>query len=116
MIIVSLFIAHSSLRVQQRERCRIGYAAEVFDMMGFGYGSGWIYMFIGGLLIVGLIVLIVFLLVRATSVAGKSGYNAPPDAEHADTRHALAILAERYAKGEISDEEYQHRKSEITRS
>ncbi len=84
-------------------------------MMGFGYGTGWIYMLIGGLLIVGLIVLIVFLLVRANSVSGKSGATAPPDANQTDTQRALAILAERYARGEISDEEYQHKKSEITR-
>ena len=54
-------------------------------MMGFGYGTGWIYMLIGGLLIVGVIVLIVFLLVRAISVSGISGATAPPDANQTFT-------------------------------
>lgn len=75
-----------------------------------GYTSGWIFMFIGGLIVIGIIVLIIYALVRAANTSGSSASHEVP---YDSTSRALTILAERYAKGEISDEEYKQKKSEI---
>ncbi len=81
-----------------------------------GYGFSWILMFVGGLIVTVIIVLIIFALVRAVNTSGKSGYAAPHEMQHDHNNRALAVLAERYAKGEISEEEYKQKKSEITKS
>ena len=80
-------------------------------MMGYGYNG--IFMLIGGLVLIGVIVLVVYAVVHTTSVSGRTGYQAPPEAQSASSRRALEILAERYAKGEISDEEYNQKKAEL---
>lgn len=83
-------------------------------MMGFGdvwFGMGWMWIF-WLLLIAGLILLVV-VAVRALSGGTEgSGTNRPgagfgrtPD----PTARAQEILAERFARGELSDEEYQSR-------
>ena len=83
-------------------------------MMGYGWEYGWILMFIGGLIVIGIIALVVYALIRTTNASGKSSSSAPHEMQDSNNR-ALAILAERYAKGEISDEEYRHKKNEITK-
>jgi len=82
-------------------------------MMGYGYG--WIFLFVGGLLVIGIIVLIIYALVRTANVSGKSSSSAPYEMQNDSSSRALAVLAERYARGEISDEEYKQKKSVITR-
>lgn len=84
-------------------------------MMGYGWNYGWIFMLIGGLIIIGIIGLIVYALVRASNGSGKSISSAPHEMQNDNTSRALSILAERYARGEISDEEYKQKKIEITR-
>jgi putative membrane protein len=72
-------------------------------MMNWGTGmSGWgmLFMTFSTLLIVGLVVGGIVFAVRQT------GTRAQPMPPRADPRH---ILAERYARGEIDDEEYQRR-------
>ena len=81
-------------------------------MMGYGYG--WILMFIGGLIVIGIIGVIIYALVRAANPSGKSGSSVLHETQY-DSSSALAVLAERYAKGEISDEEYKQKKSEISK-
>jgi putative membrane protein len=81
-------------------------------MMGFGYG--WIFMFFGGLIVIGIIVLIVFALVHAANESGRSGASAQHETKAESASRALAILAERYASGEISEEEYRQKKNVIT--
>jgi len=83
-------------------------------MMGFGWEYGWILMLVGGLIVIGIIALIIYALVRATSVSGKSISSAPHEMQDRNSR-ALAILAERYARGEINDEEYKQKKIEISK-
>ena len=83
-------------------------------MMGYGWEYGWILMLLGGLIVIGIIALIVYALIRTTNVSGKYNSSATHDFQDSNSR-ALAILAERYAKGEISDEEYKHKKNEITK-
>lgn len=69
-----------------------------YGMMGYGWG--WI-MMIG---IVILVVLGIFALIR---------YLKQPD--RTVSRSALDILNERYAKGEINDEEYQKMKAQLNK-
>ncbi|HEY4599932.1 MAG TPA: SHOCT domain-containing protein [Cerasibacillus sp.] len=67
-------------------------------MMGYGwFGVFWMIIFI--LLIIALIYLVVKVIQNNKHENEKS---APND--------ALNILKERYAKGEITDEEYEHKK------
>jgi putative membrane protein len=81
-------------------------------MMGgdFGWGSGW--MFFGGLMMLlfwGGIIALIVLAVRALSgsssnMANRS--NATPIQRNGAAQSPLEILQARYAKGEISREEY----------
>jgi len=72
-----------------------------YDMM---YDYGWIYMILGMLLIVGIVLLIVWLI-------RQSGTGSTRSIDRGET--ALVILKKRYAKGEISKEEYERMKSDI---
>ena len=84
-------------------------------MMGYGWNYSWILMLVGGLIVIGIIALIIYALVRATNVSGKSGSSTPHETQNESTSRALAVLAERYARGEITDDEYKQKKIEITR-
>ena len=85
------------------------------------YRYDWmIPMLVGGLILVGLIILVIFLIMRYlkntndAGGSGYSGYSRTSGSEQPDpAARALSILAERYAKGEISDEEYRQKKAEI---
>jgi len=68
---------------------------------GWGMGFGWIFMIIfWGLVILGIVYLI--------QVVSKG-------TKKEDTETPLDILKKRYAKGEITKEEYQKRKDDLTR-
>jgi putative membrane protein len=78
-------------------------------MMGNGWGMGW--MWLVWPLIILVIVLLAVLLVRGTTTRAPSSGDeaaAPPGGERGRTR-AQEILDERYARGELTDEEYQER-------
>ncbi|MGQ1839706.1 SHOCT domain-containing protein [Kocuria turfanensis] len=76
---------------------------------GMGWGMGWMWIF-WLLLIVGTVVL-VFVLVKL--LTGNSGGGTRQDGPAPPTgprpRRSLEILEERYARGEISTEEYRDR-------
>ena len=78
-------------------------------MSGYGFDMGWIWL-VGLLVLVGL-VLIVFVAVRAFSGGVDQGSHgdagALPGQGHRST--ARQLLDERYAKGELSSEEYRER-------
>ncbi len=76
--------------------------------MGYGYGMGgmWLWWLFGLLLIVGLVLLAV-LVVR--TLAGGTGSGPPNAPGAAPPNRAREILDERYARGEVSTEEYQER-------
>ena len=78
-------------------------------MMGNGWGMGWMW-FIWPLIMLGIILLVVFL-VRGTTTRtpGHGGETAPPPHGQSGRSHAQEILDERYARGELSDEDYQER-------
>jgi putative membrane protein len=76
--------------------------------MGYGYGMGgmWLWWLFGLILLVGLVLLAV-LVVRTLAGGTVSG---PPGAPgSAPPNRAREILDERYARGEVSTEEYQER-------
>lgn len=73
-----------------------------FNMMGFG----WLALIIGIAATAGIIVFILSFMRHPMNNPGN--YNS-------NKNRALEILSERYAKGEIGDEEYRQRKSELTR-
>jgi putative membrane protein len=76
-------------------------------MMGYGFdggGLGWIWMLGGLLLIVGIVVLIVW----AIGAANRGGTS-----REAERPVALDILRERYARGEITQQEFEQAKKTL---
>lgn len=82
-----------------------------YDWMRYG-GLGAILI---GLAIVLIIVLVVALLVRRNHVPDQH-VNRMYETKQEGAGNALAILAERYAKGEITAEEYAKMKSDLKQS
>lgn len=80
-----------------------------------GYQDGWILMILAGLILIGIIVLIILMIIRITNGSKKDVHTNTIEANQSSPDRALMILAERYAKGEINDEEYRQKKSEITK-
>lgn len=77
-----------------------------FDHMN-GWGGGW--MWLWGVAMMVLFVVLIVWLVRASDGPARPTHQAPPD----PTARAREILAERYASGELSTEEYRERVSEL---
>lgn len=75
---------------------------------GFGFGFGWIFM----LLFWGLVIWAIFALVRS-----GSGHSCCGGHDHSEKGHgektALDILKERYAKGEVSKEDFDRMKKDL---
>ena len=89
-----LFTATGSVAAQQRTT---GYGGMMNDGWGWGMFGGWGFLWL--LLLVGLIVLVV----SAASGSDQSRGGEQPD-------RALAELRERYARGEINEEEFEERR------
>lgn len=77
-------------------------AGDAWDHMG-GWGGGW--MWLWGLAMMALFVVLIVWLVRA----GGGDPSASHRAERSSTDRARGILAERYARGELSTDEYRER-------
>jgi putative membrane protein len=75
-------------------------------MMHWGYGSGWGFALMAVSMVVfwGLVIGAIVLIVRATS--GTPGAGSPPPAAGPGPQQ---ILAERFARGEIDEQEYHSR-------
>ena len=74
--------------------------------MGFG---GGIFMMIGGLVLLGLLIYGIIVL------TGKKQTNhaVPVSTVYQDSGNALVILSERFARGEINEEEFARKKAEL---
>ena len=76
-------------------------------MMGAGIDWGWGWMFSGGLMMLlfwGTLIVLVVLAVRGLGGGGRSEISPP----HSEARQTpLEIAQARYAKGEISRDEYE---------
>jgi putative membrane protein len=73
-----------------------------------GMWGGWPFMWLGPLVLLALAIAAVFWLVRATTGPDRR----PGDAE-LPRRRGLAVLEERYARGEISREEFLQKKADL---
>jgi putative membrane protein len=69
---------------------------------------GWFAMSLAALIVWGLIAAIAVLVVRTAEHDGPAGREAPAAGE-SRAKGAAALLAERYARGEIDDDEYKRR-------
>lgn len=77
-------------------------------MMGNGMaGMGWYWLF-GALLLLGLALLVVVAVRRLSGGVGRGGPDAGGD-QPSGRSQARNILDERYARGELSNEEYRER-------
>lgn len=77
-------------------------------MMGAGMDWGWGWMFSGGLMMLlfwGTLIVLVVLAARGLGGGRRSEASTPPHAEARQT--PLEIAQARYAKGEISRDEYE---------
>ena len=76
-------------------------------MMGYGFGGGavgWFWMFGGVLVMVGVVVLIVW----AVSTVSRGATGREPERST-----ALDVLRERYARGEITQQEFEQAKKTL---
>ena len=71
-----------------------------------GWGGGW--MWLWGIAMMVLFVILIMWLVRAAS-----GTNTPSSTPKDPTDHAREILAERYARGELTTDEYRERVEQL---
>ncbi|HEX2926123.1 MAG TPA: SHOCT domain-containing protein [Ruminiclostridium sp.] len=88
----------------------MGYGRYGYGMMGVGIG--WL-MMLGFTLLVVLGIVALFRYIRHTNVSHSQGSNANNSNFTQGGGNALNILNERYAKGELSSEDYNRMKSEI---
>ncbi len=76
-----------------------------------GYGGiGWWFMPIIMIVVLGLIIWGIVMLVRRTAWAGGSGWGG---SSTVNPNSAIEILKRRYARGEISKEEFDERKKNL---
>lgn len=80
-------------------------------MMRFGYGGWW--MWLGGFLLVAVTALVIYALIVIISRSGRTPAHPSYEEQRNNAGNALGILAERYARGEINDEEYQQKKNAL---
>lgn len=76
--------------------------------MGLGFGL----MGIGSVLVLAIIIIPIILLVNHTSSNSSQNTTTTPQSA---SNHALDILNERYARGEITDEEYRIKKEALVK-
>ena len=71
------------------------------------WGGGWWMMIFGTLMMAGIVVLVVLLVRSLAAGAGAHGLGADP------TASARQILADRFARGELSSTEYHERLDQL---
>ena len=80
------------------------------NMMGgfFGGGLGWIGMILGFVFFILVIIGVIFLIIWIVKITTRSGNDDKTGSK------ALEVLKERYAKGEITKEQYENMKKDLT--
>lgn len=79
---------------------------EDWDHMG-GWGGGW--MWLWGVVMMALFVVLIAWLVQTTGGGASAGYSP----QRSPVERAQEILAERYARGDLTTEEYRERVAEL---
>ncbi len=80
-----------------------------------GFGFGWGGMILGGLMMLLFWGVIIALIVLAFRALSRSGQTTPLAGSPGETRdQALEILRERYARGEITKDEYTTMRQDLT--
>ncbi|MEG3613719.1 SHOCT domain-containing protein [Isoptericola haloaureus] len=82
-------------------------------MMFDGWGMGWMWL-VWPLVTVGVVLLVVLLVRGLGSSSGGGQGQAPPPTSGRPPNRAREILDERYARGELSDEEYEERRRRLS--
>lgn len=72
-----------------------------------GWGAGWMWLWCVAMLALFVVLLLWF----GRAASGKQGSAAPPPSHPSD--RAREILAERYARGELTTEEYRERAEQL---
>lgn len=83
---------------------------------GWGMGAGGVIWMVVMVAVLALIVVGIVLLVRGLSGRrdyGQAGYSQGPPSAGAGPRSALQILEERYARGEIDQDEFLRRRQDL---
>lgn len=76
--------------------------------MGNGWGASWMW-FMWPMMLLALLAMVVFLARGKWGSTSFHGGDAPRSMRDSGPGRAQEILADRYARGEISDDEYQDR-------
>ncbi|HLR79913.1 MAG TPA: SHOCT domain-containing protein [Bacillota bacterium] len=77
------------------------------EMMGGYHWFGFVWVFIA----IVLVIAVVFLIVKVMQNNQQENNQPKQSQTKKEENNALNILQERYAKGELTDEEYEHKKS-----
>jgi putative membrane protein len=78
---------------------------------GSMYGGGWVLMVLMMLVVWGLLVALILWLVR-----GARSSDEAPASRRVGSRAADDVLAQRYARGEIDDDEFERRRAALERA
>ena len=70
-------------------------------------------MWLGGLLIIAVTALVIYALVAIIGRSGRSPTHTSYEDQRNNSGNAMEILAERFARGEINDEEFQQKKNAL---
>ena len=76
---------------------------------GYGYGYGAVHMVFWGVVLIAVIVAVVWLVRTMTAPGGMHLHHGPAAPRSA----GLAVLEERYARGEINRDEYLQKKGDL---
>lgn len=80
-------------------------ANQVSTLMGNGWGASWMW-FMWPMMLVALVAMVVFLARGKSRSSSFPGESSPRSTRDSGPGRAQEILADRYARGEISDDEY----------
>ncbi|MTI48710.1 SHOCT domain-containing protein [Sporosalibacterium faouarense] len=82
-------------------------------MFNFSFGLGWLWMIIGSLLKVAIVVAIVVIIVKVLQNNKRNDNSSYKPMGNTHSNRAIEILKERYARGEIDEEEYKSKLNQL---